>query len=288
MITEFLQWHPAFYAAAQIELLEERDKLLFETEHQLSKKPLLIDALIIKVRKGDRIHKNIGRIFKGHNIIEYKSPDDYLSINDYYKVMGYACFYQADTEKVCQIPPEEITVTFVCTRYPKKLVAYLINNLLLNVTCAEEGIYYVEGGMFSIQMIVIDQLLPEENFWLSRLRKNLTIANDIEEIAKEYKEKRNSPLYSAVMDIILRANRDAAEEAKEMCDAIRELFAEELEEGMQLGLQRGISQGREQGREQGITIAKMVFRMNAEGKDIDEIAQAGGLTREEVQKILND
>lgn len=77
-----------------------------------------------------------------------------------------------------------------------------------------------------------------------------------------------------------------------MCDAIRELFAEELEEGMQLGLQRGISQGREQGlargREQGITIAKMVFRMNAEGKDIDEIAQAGGLTREEVQKILND
>lgn len=73
-----------------------------------------------------------------------------------------------------------------------------------------------------------------------------------------------------------------------MCDAIRELFAEELEEGMQLGLQRGISQGREQGREQGITIAKMVFRMNAEGKDIDEIARAGGLTREEVQKILND
>lgn len=27
MSTEFLQWHPAFYAVAQIELLEERDKL---------------------------------------------------------------------------------------------------------------------------------------------------------------------------------------------------------------------------------------------------------------------
>ena len=37
------------------------------------------------------------------SIIEYKSPDDYLTINDFYKVYGYCCFYQSDTEHVCEI-----------------------------------------------------------------------------------------------------------------------------------------------------------------------------------------
>ena len=43
-----LQWHPAFFAGIQIELEEERDKLIFEDEHQLNTKPLEVDVIIIK------------------------------------------------------------------------------------------------------------------------------------------------------------------------------------------------------------------------------------------------
>ena len=89
---ERLQWHPAFYAGIQIELEDEREKLIFENEHQLSTKPLEIDVLIIKKQGNVQIQKNLGQIFRGHNIIEYKGPDDNLSIDDYYKVIGYACF----------------------------------------------------------------------------------------------------------------------------------------------------------------------------------------------------
>ena len=252
MKTEILQWHPAFYAAAQIEFGDELDKLHFENEHQLSKKPLLIDVLIIKIRRGDKIHKNIGKIFREHNIIEYKSPEDYLSINDYYKVLGYACFYQADTEKVCQILPEEITITFVCTHFPQKLINYLSGQNGFFIDHAEAGIYYINGGIFPIQIIVIDRLSPENNVWMSRLRRDLTIAGDIDRLAKEYRQKRNSPLYSAVMDVIMRANHEVVEEAKNMCDAIRELFADELEEGVKRGVQLGKEQGLEQGLQQGI------------------------------------
>lgn len=67
-----LQWHPAFYAGIQIEFEEEADKLLFENEHQLGTKPKEIDVLIIKKNAQDKINKNIGRIFRGHNIVEYK------------------------------------------------------------------------------------------------------------------------------------------------------------------------------------------------------------------------
>ena len=43
-----LQWHPAFFASIQIELAKEAHKLIFENEHTLSTKPMLIDVVIIK------------------------------------------------------------------------------------------------------------------------------------------------------------------------------------------------------------------------------------------------
>ena len=277
MKTELLQWHPAFYAVAQIEFGEELSKLHFQNEHQLSKKPLLIDVLIIKVRKGDKIHKNIGKIFREHNIIEYKSPDDYLSINDYYKVLGYACLYQADTETVCQILPDEITITFVCTHFPKKLLTYLTDQKKKTVVRREDGIYYVEEGVFPTQIIVIDQLTAENNFWLSRLRKNLTAANDIEKLAEEYRKKRNSPLYSAAMDLLMRANHEAAEEAKDMCDAIRELFADELKEV------------EKQERKKGIDILTRTCRKLGRSREETriELEESYGLSREEAESYLD-
>ena len=70
-----IQWHPAFDAALQIELEDEAEYLEFEPEHLLSKKPMQIDVLV-KNEKDVKIKKNIGRIFRQYNIIEYKSPDD--------------------------------------------------------------------------------------------------------------------------------------------------------------------------------------------------------------------
>ena len=94
-----LQWHPAFFAGIQIEFSEEKEKHTFENEHQLGTKPKQIDVLIIKKESGTKIRKNIGKIFRKYNIIEYKSPEDYISIDDFYQVYGYACFFKADTEK---------------------------------------------------------------------------------------------------------------------------------------------------------------------------------------------
>ena len=71
-----LQWHPAFFAGLRIEFGEETGKLIFENEHQLGTKPKEIDVLIIKKNSSDRIRKNIGRIFRKHNILEYKSPGE--------------------------------------------------------------------------------------------------------------------------------------------------------------------------------------------------------------------
>ena len=124
-----LQWHPAFYAGIPIELEAEADLLLFENEHQLGTKPKEIDVLIVKKERDVSIRKNIGRIFRTHNIVEYKSPKDYLSVDDFYKVYGYTCFYKADTAQADSIAIHDITITFVCHRYPRSLMRHLTDEL---------------------------------------------------------------------------------------------------------------------------------------------------------------
>ena len=117
-----LQWHPAFGAALRITLQDEMQYLEMHEEYLLSKKPLQMDILIIKKLQEVQIKKTIGRVFRKHNIIEYKSPDDSLSVNDFYKVYGYACIYQSNTDRIKEIDPEELTLTFVCSHYPRELL----------------------------------------------------------------------------------------------------------------------------------------------------------------------
>ena len=139
-----LQWHPAFFASIQIELAKEADKLIFESEHTLSTKPMLIDVVIIKKNSDDKIQKNIGRIFRKYNIVEYKSPTDYLSVDDFYKVYGYTCFYKSSAFTQNSIPADELMrKTFVCKSFPHKFAEHLKDVRGMTFKQFEAGIYYL-------------------------------------------------------------------------------------------------------------------------------------------------
>lgn len=179
-----LQWHPANYAGLQIELAEEKEFLHFEDEHQLGTKPMAIDILIIKNEQNHRIKKNIGRIFRKYNIVEYKSPDDYLSIDDFYKVYGYACFYKADTPTANSISIHDLTITFISCRYPQKLLRHLAEERDYTIQKIENGIYYLLGNSIPIQFIVTSKLSSKENLWLKGLTNHLKDINLTEALAK--------------------------------------------------------------------------------------------------------
>ncbi len=115
-----MQWHSPFCASFQIELGSETQYLTFEREHQVGSNPREIDLLIIKEQQDVTIQKNIGRIFRKYNIVEYKSPTDYLNIDDFYKVIGYGCFYKIDSPTVDERKESEITLTYICSHYPRK------------------------------------------------------------------------------------------------------------------------------------------------------------------------
>lgn len=257
-----LQWHPAFYAGIQIELEEEAKDLIFENEHQLGTKPFGIDVLIIKKESEKPVRKNIGRIFRKYNIMEYKSPTDYLSIDDFYKVYGYTCFYKADVEYVNSIRIEEVTISLVCKNYPKKLFLHLQKERSYEIQKVGRGIYYVIGDKIPIQIIVTKELSKEENLWLRSLTDQLEKMEDAEELILNYNNNKDNKLYQSVMDIIVQANQEKFKEANSMCEALKELMREQMKEE--------IEENRGEAREQ---INKLNKKLAAAGR-VDDIIKA--------------
>lgn len=261
-----LQWHPAFYAGIQIELEDDADKLTFIREYPLATKPILIDVLIIKKNTEDKIKKNIGNIFRKHNIVEYKSPRDYLSIDDFYKVYAYTCYYISSSKKVNGISADEVTITFVSFRYPDKMLKVLKQDRVLEIKKVDKGIYYILGDSFPMQLIVTKKLSPDNNFWLSCLTNDLKGHSIIDKISSEYRKHRRDELYKSVMNIIVRANKEQFEEEKSMCEAILELFQDEVDiatkKAREEGRSEGKSEGRSEGRSEGISESVVMLLAN--------------------------
>jgi hypothetical protein len=206
-----INWHPAFVEAIQMELDAYKDNLEFHSEYQLTSEPLRIDCVIIKKPPDLVIEKNIAVIFREFNLIEYKSPDDYVSIADFYKVYGYACLY-ASLEKV---PITSMTVSFIESRRPDKLLAHFKNVRKYSVEKTACGIYTVKGDILPIQVIESPKLSVDENLWLNCLRRRLapSVANYVgEEAIKQGKGAR----ITAYFEAITQANPNILEEIYKM------------------------------------------------------------------------
>lgn len=115
------QWHPAFCSAIKLELMEDDMYLDYQNEYNLNTKPLQIDLLIVKKIREVEIKNEIGKLFRTHNIIEYKSPKDSMNVSTFLKVIAYACLYKTHEKYVNDIKLDDITVTLVREAKPEKM-----------------------------------------------------------------------------------------------------------------------------------------------------------------------
>lgn len=162
--------------------------------------------------------------------------------------------YKTDTTYADEISVEDITISFVCKNYTRKLIAHLQEVRGFQIQEYEEGIYYIVGDIIPMQLIVTSQLSKQNNFWLRSLTNDLKEREEAEEIVREYQKHEGNQLYHSVMDIIVHANEERFEEVKNMsmCQALRDLFKDELEEGMKLATEQGLRNGMQQGMQQGV------------------------------------
>ena len=152
------QWHPAFCSAMELNFREDRAQLHFETEHNLSRKPLAVDLLIVRKDGTGELQDPVGRLFARNNLIEYKSPDDAMTIDTLYKVIGYGCLFKSMSPAVNSIPSDEITLTLIRNRYPRRMIEELVKE---QISCIQKcpGIYYLTGKIpFRTQLVITRQL----------------------------------------------------------------------------------------------------------------------------------
>lgn len=242
-----IQWHPGFYGAAELEFLSNKDELEFQREFNLSKEPLRIDLLIIKKHANVRIENELGHIFKKINVVEFKNPDDRLSIDDYYKTVGYACLYKGLGETVDQIPADELTISIFRESYPREMFETM-KNLGLEIKERYPGIYYISGKrvLFDTQIVVTKQLDKESHRTLRILSKHVK-EDDVRafiEKAVQMSEPGDRNNVDAVLQVSVSANREIYEAIrrcdKDMCEALRELMKEDFEKKEQETLLKAI------------------------------------------------
>ncbi|MCL1919374.1 MAG: hypothetical protein FWG14_13955, partial [Peptococcaceae bacterium] len=221
---EKIYWHEAFYEALQLELYEYKDILKFENEHQLSKEALKMDVLIIKKEKEVRIDKNFGHIFRTHNIFEYKSETDTLTVADYHKVLGYALLYAAFE----QVSIEDITISFALTRHPRDLLKYLETVRKLTVEDMGNGLSYITGDIIPIQLLERSRLSQEDNVFLRNLSSHLS-TRDILNTLSAYRDRNPLNEKNVYLNRIIEANTVIFEEVINMGTTAMEIFLEEAE-----------------------------------------------------------
>ncbi len=169
------QWHPAFCSAVELILGQDREHLEFIREHNLNTKPLEIDLLVIKKPAGYRVRDEIGRIFREYNIFEYKSPDDELNIDTFYKVNAYAALYKASGKTVDEIKTGSLSVSIIREGKPAKLLDSLEKEGF-EVSNPYEGIYYITGkAYFATQVVVAKELSGGQYVWLQALTRKLDL-----------------------------------------------------------------------------------------------------------------
>jgi len=282
---QHIHWHPAFVEALQNELEAYQDALEFYSEFQLTTEPLRIDCVVVKKKKNVIIRKNIAAIFRTWNLLEYKSPDDYISVDDFYKVYGYACLY-ASLEKV---PITDLTITFIESHYPEKLIEHLKNVRGYTVEETGDGIYNISGDILPIQIIDNRRLSVEENWWL----KNLSNRLEVSEFSRMYIEISRlgkAVKIAAYLDAILRANAGKLKEVINMSDStitLEQVFEEVgwIAKWEARGKAEGKAEGEATGKE--LEALKIAKNMIDQGFSFETIVSLTQLDPEKVKALYD-
>lgn len=287
------QWHGPFCSAVRLELVENKGDVDFQREYNLNSKPLQIDLLVIKKTEDVSINNEIGKIFRGHNIMEYKSPGDAMNVDTYYKVLGYACFYKSNGETLDCIKEDDITLSFVREGYPRELMKYF-QQKGFKVEERYPGIYYVtKTGFFPAQVIVSGKLNKDLHIWLMALTRDMekSEAETLLFKIRNLTEKDDRMNASAVLNLAMNANGPVFDRIKEdepMFEELRKLMQPEFDAAVNAAVNEAVNAAVNEAVEdtteivQANAVDRIVEKM---GVSVEIACETLGLTVEKYKEI---
>ena len=250
-------FHPAAFSAIRYYLREyqESGDVTLKEGHPLSKQAPRIDIIVKKNRKV-QIDRCWARIFRRHNIIEYKSPVDAPpSIYVFNKtVHGYAGLYSSQE----RVSLTDMSVSIVCFKKPVKLLETLEKRLGYEVLQKEGGIYYIVNRgtapekSLAVQIVVSSEL-PDSEFFLKNLKRGIDRAAaqrlaELDAMSREHLHTWLVTMFNENLDNLFEEGymkdtyavlRDLADKCGISDDIRREGWQEGKQEGWQAGQREG-------------------------------------------------
>ena len=202
-----VNWHEAASCALQIELQDYSEILEYMEEYALGKNHYRIDLLVIKKLTDQVISKNIALIFKTFNLFEIKGIGSTVSIDSYYKTIGYAGLLINQTGEKNQYSSLDVSLSFLNCYYPRKLIRHLRQERKLSVEKISPGIYHINKETFIAQIIVTKELLPEDNLYLRCLTDKLHEVELADKLADDYRKHWEQEIYDRYMRQLTVANK---------------------------------------------------------------------------------
>ncbi len=277
-------WHAGFAGGLEISFRKYKGMLSYEREHLLSKESLKVDFIVIKKESQAVIDNAVGWLFRTHNIVEYKNPNDELNVDVLWKVIGYAALYKSQGKTVNEIPVEDVTISIFRSSKPLKLFKSLkasgqiVENLY-------PGVYYVNGlAKIPIQIIVTSELEEADFAAIKILREHadrnvaLCFINDI----RKYTEQGDLENANAVLHLFRLTNKELIEEMRGEDDMVFEdvrfpALLDLFEDDLIAAVDKGHAE----------VLVPMTCRKLRKGKNVEQIAEELEIDVEYIEEICD-
>ena len=226
-----IDWHSAMFAAVNLILKPHKYNLILEREYLLNLMPRRVDCMIFKKDKDIPIDVDAFRLFRKHNVVEFKSYLDELNLDVIWTTISYAMQFLSQEEHAGDRPVDDITITIFRSAYPRELFRQL-GQLGWRVEEKYHNIFYLTGYIDLPIQIVVTRDLGEEYLPLLILTGHAK-ESDIRKFL-EYRErltdKGDIKYADAVVWASAEANKNIFTRMKEdnMKGALREIMMDEI------------------------------------------------------------
>ena len=145
------------------------------------------------------------------------------------------------------------------------------------------GIYYLEGMIIPMQLIVASQLDPTEYLWLRSILLPLKTRQELQKIYTSYDQHRANNFYEKAMNFITKKDRKIIRRYGDMCEELQKLLWEMAgERAEKMAEEMAEEKAKEMVEEKEFKIVK---NMLLKGLSCKEIGEYTGISIEEVQRI---
>ena len=206
-------WHAGFEALLRIDMHRYGSRVRIETEKILGEEPPRADYLVVKGEAGLEMEDEIFRVFRMHNIIEYKNPHDNLNERTLRKACGYANFYIAAAEHEGDVPPGEVTISIFRAAKNAQLFREMEARGRLERGTAP-GIYRVLGLSDLPWQIVVTGELEGPEYAAYRALTDCAREQDVGQVISRSAGEADYSMrqhYRVLLDLIAKKNPDVVE-----------------------------------------------------------------------------